>query len=85
MSGEPGGSRAGALLVGLLLAARLLSVPWSFLWRDWAALTLLAALVILLRPRRDPSPVLAAAGAWLFAVYLVGQGPHLLALWRAGP
>ncbi len=80
----PAAPRALGLVLGLLLF-RIACLPLTQLWRDWAAVLLVYAALRLLRPAWDRGTLLTTFASYLFAIYLVGQGPHLLAVWGRAP
>jgi hypothetical protein len=76
--------RAAAALAAALLAWACLRPP-AQLWRDWAFVTGLFALASLFWGDRRAWPnVAAAAAAFLLAVYVRGQAPHVLAVLGLG-
>jgi hypothetical protein len=73
---------AAWLQAGLALAVlgwRIMTQPAPVLWRDWGLILSAYWLLVALKPAwQNLSRVTASVGAYLLAIYVIGQFPHTL-------
>ena len=73
--------RGSAVLLAAALVVWVCVRPPGALWKDWAFATGLLALASLFWGERRAWPAVAAAvAAFLLAIYVRGQAPHVLAV-----
>jgi hypothetical protein len=83
---RPGMAWGVGLAATAVIGWRLAAVPVGRLWRDWVLLLALEAIVTVAAARRKSWPVVSAGiMAYLLGIYVQGQWPHIVAIFRAMP
>ena len=83
---RPGMAWSVGLAATAVIGWRLAAVPVGRLWRDWVLLLALEAILTVAAARRKSWPVVSAGlMAYLLGIYVQGQWPHIVAIFKGTP